>query len=130
MGWVPGEVHEHEYDDAGRLVRTTVAREPEWDDYEREKMLALGLFEAGICECGFHESLAHDPNQWFDLKDKVCPLCADLAVRDRVRGKRDQAEADALKDKPSSPRASDGRRSFVQPMAAEEHEARVKARTT
>lgn len=90
----------------------TVVREPEWDDYERDKMLALDLFESELCECGFHKSLAHDPNQWFDLESVTCPLCADIAARMRATAEADRKEDEAFKDQPSKKRRADGRRWF------------------
>lgn len=107
MGWEPTEQHTTSHG----IV--TVTREPEWDDYERDKMLALELYESEVCECGFHKSIAHDPDQWFDLESVTCPLCADIAARMRSIAKSDQAEDDALKEKPGKKRTADGRRWFT-----------------
>lgn len=38
-------VHEHVYDDAGRMVETVVHTEPEWDAEERDLALAFTLYE-------------------------------------------------------------------------------------
>jgi hypothetical protein len=52
-GWEPREIHEHEYDESGRLARTVVVREVEWDDEERGWLLALAEREAAECRrCG------------------------------------------------------------------------------
>lgn len=107
------------------MVRTVVTPEPEWDDFEREKMLALALYEAGLCECGFHTSLAHDPEKWFTVEDQRCPLCADLEAQGRVRAEKDRKVEEALKDQPAAPRPSDGRRSFVRELTPIEAEERA-----
>lgn len=39
----------HEYDLAGRLVRSVVTVEVEWDDEAREWALALAAYEADLC---------------------------------------------------------------------------------
>jgi hypothetical protein len=104
------------------LVRTVVTREPEWDDAEREKLLGLALYEAEICECGIHSSLAHDPERWFTLEDQRCPLCADLAIQARIQGEKDRKVAERFKDQPDAKRGSDGRRSFVREMTPDEVE--------
>jgi hypothetical protein len=74
-------------------------------------MLALGIYESQLCEgCGYHKSLAHDPEQMFDLVEEVCLLCADIAPRMRVNAKADADEAKALDDKPGKKRRADGRK--------------------
>lgn len=88
LGWEPTEVHEHEYDDAGRLVRTIVTRESEWDDAERAKALALTTYEQGICGgCGLHHDIAKDGPR-LGLIEKVCPVCVDLASGGRQMNER------------------------------------------
>lgn len=43
----------HEYDNAGRLVRSVTSTEPEWDEQERAWALALAAFEDSLCPlCG------------------------------------------------------------------------------
>lgn len=50
----------HEYDDAGRLVRSRP--EPEWDEQEQTVMLALQRFNAETCPaCGGPLALCTDP---------------------------------------------------------------------
>lgn len=54
-GWEPVTVSEHEYDDAGRLLRTVTRREPEWDDEQRAWMDAWLLYKSGVHEaCGHY----------------------------------------------------------------------------
>lgn len=110
LGWEPSEIHEHEYDDGGRIVRTVVTRDVEWDDVERAKMQGLALYEAQICNCGLHESIAEtDPD--LDIVLPVCPVCAGLAQQMRVLAESDATEVKALGDKPaaSAVRPADGR---------------------
>ncbi len=114
LGWEPTETHAHEYDDAGRIVRTTVTREVEWDDVERAKMQGLALYESQICECGLHESIAKtDPDM--DIELPVCPTCAGFAQQMRVLNARDDEELKALGQTPApeTPRPTDGRRIMV-----------------
>lgn len=62
-GWEPRETHTHEYDDAGRLVRTVVEREPEWDGESYALMAALAEVEHTACSgCGepLEESMSPD----------------------------------------------------------------------
>lgn len=106
---MPREVHEHEYDDEGRLVRTVVTREPEWDDESRAEMLALAEYDAGICACGFHESLTQDRRNFFTFEHRVCPVCAGRAQWDRkVADADDHIKVDPHA-KPEAPLPTDGR---------------------
>lgn len=61
-GWEPSTVYE--YDEQGRLVRSTP--EPEWNDHQLALLLALEEYEQGLCRCGhpLEEStkLEHDFN--------------------------------------------------------------------
>lgn len=80
-GWEPRQVHEHEYDETGRLIRTVVVRESEWDDDERAWMLGLALREDGECQrCGgdLHETLDYD-YKWEPQPPLVCLRCLALA---------------------------------------------------
>lgn len=111
LGWEPVEVQEHEYDDAGRLVRTVVTREAEWDDFERAKMQALADYNAGICECGLHRSVAdEDPD--LEVTIRRCPVCAGMDKNIRILHARDDAALKGLGENPaaSADRPSDGRR--------------------
>lgn len=51
-GWEPRELHEHEYDAEGRLVRTVVEREAEFDAEQWGMLGALAEYEAGLNEYG------------------------------------------------------------------------------
>lgn len=84
-GWEAAEVHEHEYDDAGRLVRTIVTKEPEWDDEQRALMLALDQYERELCSgCGGHISSAFDPTVNRDVQSHE-PRCLDCAAIEAKR---------------------------------------------
>ena len=52
--WEPALVTVYERDQAGRVIRTTQRYEtPEWTDLDRAYVLALDLYEAGLCDgCG------------------------------------------------------------------------------
>lgn len=47
------EVHTPEYDESGRLLRTVVEREPEFDAEQRDMFVALAEYEASVNEHGF-----------------------------------------------------------------------------
>lgn len=55
---------EHEYDDAGRLIRSVATREPLFTEQDRAELLALALYREGLCpacsgplsECTSHEA--------------------------------------------------------------------------
>lgn len=88
-----------------------MVREPEWDDAERAKMLALVEYEASVCECGFPESVAdEDPD--LELTFRVCPVCADLAKATRIQQAADAKAVEALGNTPppEAPLPDDGRR--------------------
>lgn len=110
MGWEPQEVHVHEYDDLSRVVRTTVTRQPEWDDREREKMLALVEYESKVCECGMHETIA-DTDPDLEMVERICPVCAGLAQSARLYADRDEKTMKPHGDHPAAsiPRPNDGR---------------------
>lgn len=86
-------------------------------------MLALGQYEAKVCECGFHESLTNDPANHFTFEDRTCPICRGAARYDRMLGRGDdrlrkQRGADSVVD------PSDGRRTFIKQMTTDEVEQR------
>lgn len=116
LGWEPREVHEHEYDDAGRLVRTVVTREAEWDDWERQKMLELAQYESRLCACGFPEDIA-DSDPDLEIAYRVCPVCAGLAQAMRAQAEADKRETALLGKTPApeAPRPEDGRRIHLKP---------------
>lgn len=74
-------MHDHEYDETGRLLRTVVTREPEWDGDERAWMLGLALREHAECHrCGgdLHETLDHEAWKWQPEAPLVCSRCVAL----------------------------------------------------
>lgn len=74
---------------------------------------ALVEFEADICECGAHRSVADtDPDEELDLK--VCPRCKNLAQALRALAKRDEEEA---KHMPEGEKPADGRRISLKPKS-------------
>lgn len=110
LGWEPTETHVHEYDDAGRLVRTTVTREPEWDDQQRANMLALAEYEADLCACGLPKDVA-DTDPDLRAKYRTCPVCAGLAKEARRQHKADESAVRHLGSEPDpyAHRPADGR---------------------
>lgn len=124
LGWEPTEIHAHEYDDAGRIVRTTVTREPEWDDNQRNLMLALAQFEAESCRgCGYHESLTDPANgHTFTPESRICTVCAGADQYARRQSADDEAADKNLSDQapPETPRPRDGRSTFMRPMSPDE----------
>lgn len=118
MGWEPTETHEHFYED-GLLVRTVVTREPEWDDEQRNLMLALAQYKAELCDCGNHISLTDDPSNVFQPTERVCAVCAGA---DRYTRVQQEADEKAIGEKPSAhtPRPSDGRRTYMRLLPPDE----------
>lgn len=90
LGWEPTETHEHTYDDEGRLVRTVVTREPEWDDMERANMLALADWESDLCKCGLPAAVA-DADPDLQIKYRDCPVCSGFARATRIQAANDAA---------------------------------------
>lgn len=88
-----------------------VTRESEWDDVSREEMLGLAEYEAGICECGFHQSLTRDKGNVFSFEVDHCPVCAGKERYGRLQSQDDQDEVAKLGENPSPklPRPWDGR---------------------
>jgi len=78
---VPAEVQEHEHDADGRLIRTAVTREAEWDDDERALMLALVLYEDQLCPSGhwLPESAAAENEYGYRGRSSRCHACATVA---------------------------------------------------
>lgn len=98
-----------------------VTREVEWDDWERDKMLALSIHEHGIGPCGFHHSLTTDKRNVFKPEtSEFCYVCAYLEQSARKQHAADNAARDKQpKDShgnPTNPGAalpSDGRRTTM-----------------
>lgn len=55
LGWEPARVTTHEYDAAGRPVRSVTMAEPEWSAEDREMAMAFAAYEAGLCSGCRHE---------------------------------------------------------------------------
>lgn len=110
-----------------------MTREPEWDDEQRDRMLALADYEAGICSgCGWHHDLIHEPGAGFKIDLDTCPVCAQVAQYGRWQEELDKendrriGETDARE-----PRPTDGRKVRLQhltPQQAELERARRAAR--
>lgn len=96
------------------------APEPEWDDQERAKRLAWDLYQAHICECGLHESIA-DTDPDLGLKVRVCPVCKGIAQAMRnVRAADDEAiKALGENPPPDAVRPSDGRHIGLTPKGTD-----------
>jgi hypothetical protein len=88
-----------------------VTREPEWDDLQRTRMLALAEYHAGVHEgCGLHQSIAdEDPD--FSIEDHVCPVCAGIAPWLRERTAQELEDEKDLE--PGERRKSDGRTPLI-----------------
>jgi len=74
-------------------------------------MLQLVEYEAGICDCGFHQSLADDEANLFRIEKRTCPVCAEHDRWDRMQTEADQAEREKLGKNPPADRKdqADGR---------------------
>lgn len=107
-----------------------MTREIEWDDRQRERLLALGYYERGVCECGFHKSLTNDRANHFTFPTETCPVCKGAAQVARLQAHADEEIDKRLGENPApgSPRAADGRRMFVQQLSPLEVAARQRPR--
>lgn len=70
-------------------------------------MLALADYEAGVCDCGMHKSIA-DTDPAMEMAERICPVCSGLARNLRVIADLDGKSVDA-KAPPEAARPSDGR---------------------
>lgn len=74
-------------------------------------MFALAEYEAGMCDCGMHKSIA-DTDPDLEMPARVCPVCSALAKNFRVIADSDEK---ALKERygdkvpPEAARPEDGR---------------------
>lgn len=88
-----------------------MTREPEWDDHERDKLLAWSLYQSQLCDCGLHQSIAdEDPD--VEMVPRVCPVCAGIEVQKRIVAAADERETEAHGadgPPPGALRDSDGR---------------------
>lgn len=89
-------------------------------------MRALYAYEAGLCECGWHESLTQDRTNHFTFEDKVCNVCAGSAQYARTLADRDQKHSKAMGENApaGARRPGDGRRTMLRLMSPDEVEAR------
>lgn len=120
LGWEPAERHEH-FDANGVLTGfTVVTREPEWDDAERDRMLALAVYEAGVCTCGYHVSLTSDLDNTFTFEDRKCNVCAGIKRYGRLQSAQDEQADKELgpSPPPHAARAGDGRHTGVRMLTA------------
>lgn len=88
-----------------------MTRETEWSDYERDKMLALALYESEICDCGLHKSIA-DTDPDLETVVRICPVCSNLARNGRIIADRDATQLKKRhgeKIPAEAPRPDDGR---------------------
>ena len=92
MGWTPEIVHRHEYDDGGRLVRTVVDVEAEFDAEQHAIMVALDAYEESLNEYGIPRVEAMSPDADPDNPDGTYMYEATGPVRDYVAATIEQAE--------------------------------------
>ena len=105
-GWEPARVETHEHDDAGRVVRTVVTTEAEWDTDSYELVAALADVEADECPgCGqaLSETTAweYDPDnprrtgEWRSAPPHRCQGCS--AISRQSEQHKDAPHARALR---------------------------------
>ena len=82
-------------------------------------MEALGIYERGLCACGFHESLTADRANHFTFEVKTCPVCQGAAKFGRIQEHADEKADKRLGDEPApdAARSADGRRTFLRQMS-------------
>jgi hypothetical protein len=73
---------------------------PEFDDGDLERFLALRAYEAGVCSCGVHESLAADKNNVFAFEYRTCNVCKGLAQYQRVAADEAKRIAEQFENQP------------------------------
>lgn len=128
MGWEPKRYTTTDPD--GAQVTTT---DPEWDDRERDKMIGLEMYEAGICDgCGVHKSRQKAGEHFYDIGTHQCPTCAALSQRGRIYAVLDHEQEARLeglseKQKAEEPLAKDGRSFVLREISREEHEKNLAA---
>lgn len=79
-------------------------------------MAALVEYEAHICECGLHESVAdEDPD--LEMPARFCPVCAGIAKNMRIVSAQDEKTVKALgkEPDPAADRPDDGRHFRLRP---------------
>lgn len=93
-----------------------MVREPEWDDIERDKMLALAQYDRELCDCGMHISVA-DTDPDLEMVERICPVCAGVARNMRIYVDTDKKATD-VKAPPEASRPTDGRHLSLRPKTA------------
>lgn len=85
-------------------------------------MLALGRYRAKVCACGYHESLANDPDLYFTFDVRTCPVCRGQAQFKRIQDADDEAirKQQGEKRPPGTPDPADGRRVVTRLMSPQE----------
>jgi hypothetical protein len=78
-------------------------------------MLALGIYELGLCSCNYHVSLTSDLENVFEIEERICNVCRSVERYRRVQTERD---AQDKSDQPTEPRPSDGRKTGVRRLSA------------
>lgn len=89
-------MHRHHYG-KGRLVRTVVTREAEWDETEQAWVQALLLYRSQVGPCGHHlpTSTAAESEDRYDVPDPDrCHACT--AIGTKSAGYRDSHVPSAL----------------------------------
>lgn len=91
-GREPAGVTEHEYDDAGRLIRSVTTREPEWTEHDLADLLALAEYRSWLCPCGcgFLEDDTHSHESTgpqFKAHRTTCRASLELIEQQRAREK-------------------------------------------
>lgn len=85
-------------------------------------MLALGQYEASVCDCGFHSSLTNDPANHFTFEERVCPVCRGSARYGRIQRAADELAMKQIGENapPATPHPTDGRKTFARQLGAHE----------
>jgi hypothetical protein len=123
-GWVPAERHEHFDADDNLTGYTIVIRESRIDDADRAALLGLAQFEAELSPCGFHPSVASDPDNAWAFEVDECLVCAALAQGDRDLQDKDRKWSEANPNAaPRAKRPSDGQHGYMRFLSP--HEAAV-----
>lgn len=102
-----------------------VTREAEWDRNERNRMLALEVYEMQVCaDCGYHESVLADRTNVIMPELRYCPVCAGGDTYARVLHEQDEEWASQHKDAaPKVRRPADGRRMVMRHLSPAEADA-------
>ncbi len=126
-GWEPTETHTTD-PDTGVV---TVTRESEWDDYERDKMLGLEIYEADLCSgCGVHKSRMVAGEHFYTYAAESCVVCAGADMFHRTLQAADHEFEKRIPEgmkasmKAAKARPSDGRMAYIREQTAEQAAAR------